>query len=202
MYCTHCGTQVADGAVRCPQCGRRPAGDLPKVVGSASGAAIAVAVAVGLLLALVAVGGIVAAILIPNFLDALQKAKQKRTLADLRDLAAAIEVYRLEEGVYPEAEDMAGLEAALVPDYTTAVPRLDGWKHEIVYGCWQEIEEPPGCDHYRLVSPGRDGLFEMESPDEYEEGAFPMTEYDGDIVVGEGGVFIRRPEPATAGGGA
>ena len=202
MHCAHCGTQVADGAARCPACGKRPTGDLPKVVGSASGAAIAVAVAVGLLLALVAVGGIVAAVFIPNFLDALQKAKQKRTVADLRQVATAIESYGAEHGIYPEAEDMAGLEALLVPDFIDVLPHLDGWKHEIVYGCWQEIEDPPGCDHYRLVSPGRDGLFEVENLDEYEEGAFPPVEYDGDIVVGEGGAFIRRPDLAGAGGGA
>ena len=35
------------------------------------------------LLIVVAIIGIIAALLIPNFLDALQKAKQKRTVADM-----------------------------------------------------------------------------------------------------------------------
>ena len=39
------------------------------------------------LLIVVAIIGIIAALLIPNFLDALQKAKQKRTVADMRNAA-------------------------------------------------------------------------------------------------------------------
>ena len=41
------------------------------------------------LLIVVAIIGIIAAILIPNLLDALQKAKQKRTVGDMRDVGAA-----------------------------------------------------------------------------------------------------------------
>ena len=41
------------------------------------------------LLIVVAIIGIIAAILIPNLLDSLQKAKQKRTVADIRNVGAA-----------------------------------------------------------------------------------------------------------------
>src|SRR5437763_9702219 len=41
------------------------------------------------LLIVVAIIGIIAALLIPNFLDALQKAKQKRTVADARNVGTA-----------------------------------------------------------------------------------------------------------------
>ena len=41
------------------------------------------------LLIVVAIIGIIAAILIPNLLDALQKAKQKRTVADMRSIGTA-----------------------------------------------------------------------------------------------------------------
>ena len=41
------------------------------------------------LLIVVAIIGIIAALLIPNFLDALQKAKQKRTVADIRNVGTA-----------------------------------------------------------------------------------------------------------------
>ena len=37
-----------------------------------------------------AIIGIIAALLIPNFLDALQKAKQKRTVADMRNTGTAM----------------------------------------------------------------------------------------------------------------
>src|SRR5690348_5906197 len=42
------------------------------------------------LLIVVAIIGIIAALLIPNFLDALQKAKQKRTVADIRNAGTAM----------------------------------------------------------------------------------------------------------------
>src|SRR5688500_7931049 len=42
------------------------------------------------LLIVVAIIGIIAALLIPNFLDALQKAKQKRTVSDLRNIGTAL----------------------------------------------------------------------------------------------------------------
>src|SRR5437588_9881670 len=42
------------------------------------------------LLIVVAIIGIIAALLIPNFLDALQKAKQKRTVADVRNCGTAM----------------------------------------------------------------------------------------------------------------
>ena len=41
------------------------------------------------LLIVVAIIGIIAAILIPNLLDALQKAKQKRTVGDIRAVGGA-----------------------------------------------------------------------------------------------------------------
>ena len=41
------------------------------------------------LLIVVAIIGIIAAILIPNLLDALQKAKQKATVADVRNIGTA-----------------------------------------------------------------------------------------------------------------
>src|ERR1041384_7121354 len=42
------------------------------------------------LLIVIAIIGIIAALLIPNFLDALQKAKQKRTVADVRNTGTAM----------------------------------------------------------------------------------------------------------------
>ena len=41
------------------------------------------------LLIVVAIIGIIAAILIPNLIDALQKSKQKRTMADMRNTGTA-----------------------------------------------------------------------------------------------------------------
>src|ERR1700752_2179546 len=50
------------------------------------------------LLIVVAIIGIIAALLIPNFLDALQKSKQKRTEADMRNMGTAMFSWLTDQG--------------------------------------------------------------------------------------------------------
>ena len=50
------------------------------------------------LLIVVVIIGIIAAIAIPNLLNAVQRGKQKRSMSDMRALATAIEAYAVEEG--------------------------------------------------------------------------------------------------------
>src|SRR4051812_8430429 len=102
------------------------------------------------LLIVVAIIGIIAALLIPNFLDALQKAKQKRTVADVRNAgtamfswltdqvgaaaagATATEV-SLSSANYGTALTAGGITALLVPQYLQSVPEKDGWKNTYSY---------------------------------------------------------------------
>ena len=66
------------------------------------------------LLIVIAIIGILAAIAIPNLLNAVQRGKQKRTMSDMRALATAIEAYAVDNNTYPAAATCsAGL-------YTTA----------------------------------------------------------------------------------
>lgn len=53
------------------------------------------------LLIVVAIIGILAAIAVPNFLNAQVRAKLSRCAADLRTLALALDTYRLDNGTYP-----------------------------------------------------------------------------------------------------
>ncbi len=53
------------------------------------------------LLIVVAIIGILAAIAVPNFLNAQMRAKVARTAADLKALATAIETYHLDENAFP-----------------------------------------------------------------------------------------------------
>ena len=48
------------------------------------------------LLIVVAIIGIIAAIAIPNLLNAIDRGKQKRTMADLRSIGTAVESYAIE----------------------------------------------------------------------------------------------------------
>ncbi len=53
------------------------------------------------LLIVVAIIGILAAIAVPNFLNAQERAKVSRAEADIRSLATALEMYRLDNNDYP-----------------------------------------------------------------------------------------------------
>jgi general secretion pathway protein G len=139
--------------------------------------------------ALVAFLGIIAAILIPNFLDALQKAKQKRTVADMRILGTAVFSYATDEGRFPNPEELSSV---LVPKYIQAVPTQDGWEHPLQYVCSQEKSDSTGCDTFLLASAGRDGVYEHDDLTDYQPGVFEPTDYDADIVYRDG-EFLRRP---------
>src|SRR4051812_23542344 len=89
------------------------------------------------LLIVVAIIGLLAAMLIPNMLDALQKAKQKKTVADCRlaggammswitDQASAAAAGATASNIVDVADypalTQAQLKAVLVPTYIAAIP--------------------------------------------------------------------------------
>src|SRR5438270_8386844 len=93
------------------------------------------------LLIVIAIIGILAAIAIPNLLNAVQRGKQKRTMSDMRALATAVEAYAVDNNSYPPASCPAGLLAIigaaaavdaasfskLSPTYIGQPPKIDGW---------------------------------------------------------------------------
>ena len=196
-HCEHCGSPVEDQVTVCASCGK-PAlapGAGPAKKGG-RGPIIALVLGCGCLGALVVVG-IVAAIFIPNFLDALHKGRQRRTMGDLRQVGVALANYATDNDslTYPAAASVGELGPLLVPEYTTVVPTQDAWQHPILYACWQEDPASEGCDTFRLASPGRDGLFEHEDLRDYGGEAFAPTDYDRDLVFAVAGL-VQYPEGA------
>ncbi len=55
------------------------------------------------LLIVVAIIGIIVAIAIPNLLNAIQRAKQRRTMGDIRSASTAVEAYAVDLNRYPPA---------------------------------------------------------------------------------------------------
>ena len=92
-YCAYCGSDVRNPAnFICPSCGN-PHSGAPKPApanGGSNTMVIVIAVVVGGFV-VVAIIGILAAIAIPNLLTAMQRSEQKRTMADIRTIATAIE---------------------------------------------------------------------------------------------------------------
>ena len=141
--------------------------------------------------------GIIAAIAIPNFINAMQRGKQKRTIADIRAIMTAVEEYRTNNGFYPTADSMPKLGRLLEPAYMEAMPCNDGWGHVYQYRAWKENETSPGIDSYALVSAGRDGAWEQNDPRAYSEKA--PASFEADIVL-VNGAFVQTPERSTTSG--
>ena len=101
------------------------------------------------LLIVVAIIGIIAAIAIPNLLNAIDRGKQKRTMADLRSLGTAVESYSIDNNQYPVAANLGALEAVVEPIYIRTCPLNDGWNRGISVTSAQ-VE-------YTVCSGGKDG---------------------------------------------
>ena len=78
------------------------------------------------LLIVVAIIGILAAIAVPNFLNAQIRAKVSRTMSDIRSLSTALEMYHTDHGDYPEGRatwQIFGLNRLTAPiAYMSSVP--------------------------------------------------------------------------------
>src|SRR3989440_7397871 len=87
------------------------------------------------LLIVVAIIGILAAIAIPNLFTAMQRAKQKRSMADMRTIATAWEARATDVNKYSAAGAFlptvdvpeATMDTILAPTYIKAMVANDGW---------------------------------------------------------------------------
>lgn len=163
------------------------------------------------LLIVVAIIGIIAAILIPNLLDALQKAKQKRTVADLRDTGTAWMSWLTDQvgaasagasgktylGAVHDPINYDVLFGYLHPSdtffYMQEVPQNDGWNHEILYAA--SLANLTSSAVMMSCSPGRNGaLLQGTTCDQdWEVAPFVSTDYDQDIIWADG-YFVRWPK--------
>src|SRR5713226_4193492 len=84
------------------------------------------------LLIVVAIIGIIAAIAIPNLLNAIDRGKQKRTMADERSIGTAVESYAVDNNFYPQNQS-AMPTANLQPIYIKTLPPQDGWNNTWVF---------------------------------------------------------------------
>lgn len=188
-FCAYCGTQVGEVSYRpCAACGS-PTNGAPRPVlarGGTNVAAIAIAVVfVGLFAVFIA--GIVAAIAIPNYLTALQRTKQKRTMADIRTVATAVEAYATDHNQYPKASSIEELRPLLEPKYVATLPSTDGWTHGLRYECWPA----ESCRSYAIAGPGKDGKFDETSLAAYKQAT--TQAFDCDIVLANG-AFVVYPD--------
>ncbi|HSM50686.1 MAG TPA: prepilin-type N-terminal cleavage/methylation domain-containing protein [Thermoanaerobaculia bacterium] len=156
------------------------------------------------LLIVVAIIGIIAAILIPNLIDALQKAKQKRTMGDMRNVGTAWTSWltdQLSAGAagstsnqftWAFGEDVTydSMILTLRPTttffYMQEIPQFDGWRNEYEFQANSNLLANRVLGIRSLT---RDGV---EDGGTYTVGPFVATDYDQDIVWSDG-YFVRWP---------
>ena len=164
------------------------------------------------LLIVVAIIGIIAAILIPNLIDALQKAKQKRTMADMRNTGTAWMSWLTDvlggaaaganttwDGSSLTVLQYESLVATLKPTstffYMQEIPQKDGWKYDYQY---LYAGDPSAAQVMGILSGGRKGVIDGNT---YTTGPFVPTDYDQDIVWSDG-YFVRWPGGQDTGSGS
>ena len=147
------------------------------------------------LLIVVAIIGILAAIAIPNLLNALNRAKQKRSMADMRSIASAWESRAIDLHRYsisgasfswPDpTSDVAAVAAVLAPTYVKKIPMYDGWNSMFRIGI------PEDGKSYSVASLGADRARSIT----ITSASSPVTtaSFDCDIIFSEG-AFLVYPE--------
>ncbi|HNQ79139.1 MAG TPA: prepilin-type N-terminal cleavage/methylation domain-containing protein [Acidobacteriota bacterium] len=98
------------------------------------------------LLIVVAIIGIIAAIAIPNMMDAIERSRQKKTVDEIRTMVIAMQSFAIDFGGYPNSThngvaqdewplllDAHGGTPIIIPSYIQAVPGQDGWGQDYIY---------------------------------------------------------------------
>ena len=143
------------------------------------------------LLIVVAIIGILAAIAIPNLLTAMQRSKQKRTMADMRSIATAWEARATDVNSYVAAGASLGGVTYLVPTegitssvkaklestYIKRAPSTDAWGTEYRVGY--------SATQYSIESWGKNQSDDTDVAN--------SSKFDCDIVFADG-TFVAYPE--------
>jgi type II secretion system protein G len=136
------------------------------------------------LLIVVAIIGIIAAIAIPNLLNAIQRGRQKRTMADMRAIGTAVEAFAVDNNNYPDdGSPVTNITAAVEPRYIKKLPTEDAWG-----SAFQYVSSPDSAAQvYTISSAGKNTAFESD----LWKGA--TTNFNNDIVFSQGS-FVQFPE--------
>jgi type II secretion system protein G len=151
------------------------------------------------LLIVVAIIGIIVAIAIPNLLNAIQRAKQKRTMGDMRTIGTAAEAYAVDNNRYPSAAGYSiptslaiptttinnsnGMQNHLSPTYIKLIPMKDGWDSYFLYTVSTNSQD------YIILSAGKDGAVSVTAGNVVG----PTTDFNQDIVFVDG-QFMQFPD--------
>jgi prepilin-type N-terminal cleavage/methylation domain-containing protein len=154
------------------------------------------------MLIVVAIIGVLASLLIPNALSAIQKAKQKGTMKDIHSIATALVDYVTDRGGAPVHTGQLTVSDALFTTlkgfYIKVVPLYDRWGSRMyVYGgsavnsCWGSRITGAGSEDFVVGSIARDKVkanvsFNPVQPTTAYFNLTGMTSFNTDLVIWNG----------------
>ncbi len=163
------------------------------------------------LLIVVAILGILAALLIPNAITAIQKAKQKSTMKDIVVISTAVTDFVTDNGITPTQDGTYTASAAfytgLSPFYVKVLPLTDQWgtPYRAYCGTAGNVYGISGAaaDDFVIASYGRAGILESFTftATDPEAGLYVVSQsahFNRDLVMWNGS-WIRAPRTAAAG---
>ena len=137
------------------------------------------------LLIVVAIIGIIAAIAIPNLLNAINRGRQKRSMADMRAIATALEAYSVDFNFYPRTaisgDLTTQLDIYLTPTFIKRLPTNDGWNQAFY------VQNSSTGTTYTIYSKAKGGAGTLSGP------FGPTTDFSNAIVF-TNGQFSAWPE--------
>ena len=166
------------------------------------------------LLIVVAIIGILAALLIPNAITAIQKSKQKGTMKDINTIATGAADFITDQGAWDNAgitqtSDLAAgcdFIVALSPFYVKIIPVNDQWGEPFKVWCGASAairsidSNDVGDDDFIIESYGRDNavdawVYNSADPTDGMYIVDSMDDFRNDLV-NWGGSWIRAPRTA------
>ncbi|MGB8952638.1 MAG: type II secretion system protein [Candidatus Aminicenantales bacterium] len=162
------------------------------------------------LLIVVAIIGILAALLIPNAMNALQKAKVRGTQKDINTIASTLADYISDKATPPANNGAitAAMKTALSPFYIKVLPSSDQWGNSFMVYTGTDCDGNYGVtgsvdDDYLISSYGRGGVLESWSydPANPDVGLYTISaaaDFEKDLINCNGS-FIRCPRAGATG---
>lgn len=108
------------------------------------------------IMVVVAILAILAALVVPRIMGRTDDAKRTAAKVQIRNIEGALQLYKLDNGVYPSSEQ--GLKALIEKPSVGVVPKK--WK---VGGYLPKLPEDPWGNSYKYVSPSPKGDYEITS---------------------------------------
>ena len=108
------------------------------------------------ILVVVVILGILASIIVPKIMKRPEEARRTKAKMDIKAIETALNLYRLDNGVYPSTEQ--GLDALVTKPTTGIIPK--NWKEE---GYLDKVPKDPWKNPFVYLSPGLHKEFDLES---------------------------------------